>query len=494
MARSSAKRRKARSTSSPKAQTALLSRMISDARLLAHGGHNEAAYELLMKGFERFGHHPLWLAQMGFTCLATLRTDEAEFYLRRALAQDPNCAPAHSYLGFFYFETADFPKSIEHHKRAIEIDPTSWNYYVNLSQSAERMGLYEQALAALTVAYQLKPNEPRVMWEMANLYLGSGRIEEGWKLYEAGFGCGKRTPPLPRTERYWGGEDISGRTILVWREHGIGDEIRNADLYHDLVERAGKTIIECEPRLESIFRRSFPTAEILPEASPPTATERPPYDVHSGQFSLHYHFRKSIEAYREKARPQGFLVPDPERVALWRERFAALGASAVVGVSWRSQLAFKQRTHNYFALADLADLLQAPGVAFVNLFYGEAEEEIREVEQALGITIHRWPDVDLKNDMESAFAMTAALDLLISAPTSSADIGGAVGIPVWTVLPKRHYIRLGTADVPQLPSLRIYERQMNEPWGPTLRRITTDFYAWLKEREHRKPPPGRKRS
>ncbi|MFQ5347389.1 MAG: tetratricopeptide repeat protein [Rhodothalassiaceae bacterium] len=481
MAKSSAKRRKARGNPGPRAEAAALGKLIHEARLLSHHGRGQDACRLLMDSFERFGHHPLWLAQMGFACLDTRRTDEAEFYLQRAIAKDPDCAPAHSYLGFFYFETADFPKSIEHHKRAIELDPKSWNYYVNLSQTAERMGLYEQALAALTVAFQLKPNEPRVMWEMANLYLSNGQIENGWKLYEAGFGCGKRVDLLPRRDRYWGGEDISDQTILVWREHGIGDEIRNADLYHDLVAVAGRTIIECEPRLESIFRRSFPGAEILPEASPPSATERPEFDVHSGQFSLHYHFRKSITAYREKARPDGFLLPDPGRVAFWRERFRSLGGRAVVGLSWRSQLAFKQRTHNYFALAELRDLLQAPDVTFVNLFYGDAEEEIREVEQSLGITIHRWSDVDLKNDMEAVFAMTRALDLLISAPTSSADIGGAVGTPVWTVLPKKHYIRLGEADVPQLPSLRIYDRQLNEPWGPTLRRITADFYAWLKE-------------
>ncbi len=95
------------------------------------------------------------------------------------------------------------------------------------------------------------------------------------------------------------------------------------------------------------------------------------------------------------------------------------------------------------------------------------------------MTIHRWPEVDLKNDMETVFAMTKAMDLVISAPTSAIDIAGAVGTPAWTALPPRHYIRLGSDHIPQLPSVRVFDKRLNEPWGPVLRRITEAFHEWL---------------
>ncbi len=478
-------RTKQRTQTSPREKLRRLKSLLEEIRPIAEGPRAEEAYRRMQEHFSDFGHHPAWCEMMGLVCLNTGRIEEAEFYLLQALKREPGRATAHSYLGFVHLETADYLKSIEHHRKAIEHSPNTWAYYTNLSQVLERMGLYEQALAALTTAFRLTGGrEPRVLWELGNLYLCFGRIEEGWKLYEAGFGCRKRTPPLPRNENYWGGEDISKNTILVWREFGIGDEIRNAGLYHDLVAAAGHVIIECEPRLVSIFARNFPKATVIAEnMDHPPDTERPEYDVHSGQFSLHYHFRKNIEAYRAAARPDGFLAPDPDRLAEWRRRFAALGAKAVVGISWTSGLRFKQREHNYFSLDALGELLTTPDVAFVNLFYGEAEEEIRAAEEKHGITIHRWPDVDLKNDLETVLAMTKALDLVITAPTSNADIGGAVGTETWTILPPRHYIRLGTDHVPQMPSVRVFDRRHDEPWGPTLKRITGAFHEWLGARE-----------
>ena len=444
----------------------------------------EKGYHLLKEYFPLYGNNAAWCEVMGLAALNMHRMDEAEFYLLQAIKREPNRAAAYSYLGFAYFEQADFLKAIEYQRKAIELQPKIWQHYLNLSQTLEKMGLYDQALAAITTAFQLtKGRQPRVLWELGNLYLCFGRIEEGWKLYEAGFGCGRRTPPLPRNDRYWGGEDIADKTILVWREHGLGDEIRNADLYHDLVAHAGQVLIECAPRLETIFARTFPQATIVPQAPHPPSTERPPFDVHSGQFSLHYHFRKTIEAYEKAARPDGHLKPDPEKVAMWRGRFAELGAKAVVGISWTSGLRIKIREHNYFDLTDLGDLLRTPDVAFVNLFYGEAEEDIRAAEEAFGVRIHRWPGVDLKNDMETVFAMTKAMDLVISAPTSAIDIAGAVGTPAWTALPPRHYVRLGTDHIPQLPSVRVFDKRLNEPWGPTLARITRAFHAWLAERD-----------
>lgn len=478
------KRAKLRQQDGPKNRLRRLTRLLEEVKPIAEGQRAEEAYRRMQDHFEEFGHNPAWCEMMGLVCLNTDRIEEAEFYLLQALKREPNRATAHSYLGFVYLETADYLKSIEHHRKAIECQPKTWPYYTNLSQVLERMGLHDQALAALTTAFRLTGGrEPRVLWELGNLYLCFGRIEEGWKLYEAGFGCGKRTPPLSRNLNYWGGEDISDRTVLAWREFGIGDEIRNAGLYHDLVAAAGHAIIECEPRLVSIFERNFPKATIIAQNMDyPPDTERPDHDVHTGQFSLHYHFRKNIEAYQAAARPDGFLSPDPARLEEWRRRFAGLGVKAVVGISWTSGLRFKQRMHNYFSLDAMGDLFKTPDVAFVNLFYGEAEEEIRATEEKYGITIHRWPDVDLKNDLETVLAMTRALDLLVTAPTSNADIGGAVGVETWTILPPRHYVRLGTDHVPQSPSIRVFDRRHDEPWGPTMKRIGEAFGQWLAER------------
>lgn len=467
-----------------------LQNLIDEAKALSARQRDDDAYRLMMTKFETYGHYPAWQERMGFICLNLHRTEEAEFYLLRALAKEPDASSLHSYLGYLYFETAEYQKSIEHHKRAMELSETEWPYYVNFSYVAENMGLYEQAMTALVVASRIQKNEPQILFRLGEISLCFGRIEEGWKLYEAGFGCNKRFAPIPRNYKYWEDEDPSDKTILVWREQGIGDEIRNACLYDDLLACAGQTIIECEPRLASIMERSFPEARIVPQADPPKDTVHPPFDHHTGQFSLHRRFRKTVEDYHRNARPEGFLKPDPEKVAYWRQRLESLGGDSIVGISWTSGLRFTQRKHHFFRPVEMDNILTQPGVTFVNLFYGDAEEDLREAEERFGITIHRWPDVDLKNDLETTFAMTAALDLLISAPTSSADIGGAVGTETWTFAPRRAITRLGTDHYPHSPCIRAYNRQLNEPWGPVLQRVAKDFEGWLAERRG----PARKRA
>jgi len=495
MGRSSNKRRKPAKRAVGR-RDAEFARLIERAREMStdrrhETERNEAVYRMLQAKFDKYGHHPAWQEQMGLTCLRLGRTEEAEFYFLRALGQQPDASSVHSYLGFVYFEIADYQKSIQHHKRAMELNHSEWSYYLNFSHVAEKMGLHEDALRAVTIAHRMKKNEPQILFQLGTLCLHEGRVDEGWTLYEAGFACGQRTPPIPRNYNYWeSGDiaDIADRTVLAWREHGLGDEIRNASLYHDFVAAAGDAIIECEPRLESILRRSFPGARIVPQAGNPATTRRPEFDLHVGQFTLHRHFRKSVDDYYRAAHPEGFLLPDPEKVAFWRARFEALGARAIVGVSWTSGLQQAQRKHNFFRLTDLETTLTAPDVAFVNLFYGDAEEDIRAAEARFGITIHRWPDVDLKNDLETTFAMTKALDLLISAPTSSADIGSAVGTETWSFMPKGTVQRLGTAHLPHAPKTRIFDREFTEPWGPALERAGRAFREWLDGREQEADP------
>jgi len=484
------KKRKSGKVTRSTREDPVLQKLIDEARALSAAQRDDEAYRRMMTKFETYGHYPTWQERMGFICLNLHRTEEAEFYLLRALAKEPDASSLHSYLGYLYYETADYQKSIQHHKRALELNKSEWPFYVNFSHVAEKMGLYEQAMAALTVAHRLKKNEPKILFQLGELYLCFGRIEEGWQLYETGFGCGQRMPPIPRNQNYWNGEDASDKTILVWREQGIGDEIRNACLYHDLVAAAGKTIIECEPRLASIMERSFPEARIVPQADPPKDTAHPPFDYHIGQFSLHSLFRKSVEDYHRNARPEGFLTPDPEKVAFWRRRFESLGGDAIIGISWTSSLQYTQRKHHFFRPVEMEGILTQPGATFVNLFYGDAEEDLREAEERFGITIHRWADVDLKNDLETTFAMTAALDLLISAPTSSADIAAAVGTDTWSFAPKRSITRLGTDHLPHAPNVRVYDHQANEAWGPVLQRVGRDFSDWLESRR----PPARKRA
>jgi ADP-heptose:LPS heptosyltransferase len=100
------------------------------------------------------------------------------------------------------------------------------------------------------------------------------------------------------------------------------------------------------------------------------------------------------------------------------------------------------RNDHYTVLSDWRDILSQPDLQFINLQYGEPEDELLEMELALGIQILRWPDIDLKNDLESVLALCSCLDSVISVGTAVSSLAPAVGTPT-LLLTKQNWIMLG---------------------------------------------------
>src|SRR3546814_8100329 len=91
----------------------------------------------------------------------------------------------------------------------------------------------------------------------------------------------------------------------------------------------------------------------------------------------------------------------------------------------------RDRDIHYTQLEMWEPIFRIPGLVFVNLFYEKCEEEIAEAEQRFGIGIHRWDDIDLKHDMEAAFALTTQAAMVMSTYPSPQPIAEAVGRAVW---------------------------------------------------------------
>jgi hypothetical protein len=127
----------------------------------------------------------------------------------------------------------------------------------------------------------------------------------------------------------------------------------------------------------------------------------------------------------------------------------------VIGLCWRSRFMNAARAENYTTLDRWGPILTLPGLRFVNLQYDECEAELADAESRFGIRILR-PDIDLLNDLDGAAALTSALDLVISAGTSVAEMAGALGVPVWRVGPAGEWTALGTGCRPFYPAMRLF--------------------------------------
>ena len=344
---------------------------------------------------ETIGRESLDLAVNRATALyRSGRFREAMALFEQCLAVDPDYLPAKKGLiGVYCWST---PKR----RRAVE--------------------LADEVLAEI-------PDDVETHWNLSQILLWLGELDRGWDEYEWGLrpGGGRAgvTLPLP----VWNGEDLRGRRLIVTAEQGIGDEVLFASCVPDLLaECRGEVILYCDPRLVSLYERSFPGAGVI-GGSKETAAQRlagVKADCYLSIGSLPRFFRRRAADFPAS---NVYLVPDPMRVACWRERLQGLGEGLKVGIAWRSGIRDPIRDRGYTELDQWKVLFDIPGIEIVNLQYGECRHEIEAVEQRYSVRIHRLPEIDLFNDLDDLTALLRALDLVIVAGISTYVFSGAVG-------------------------------------------------------------------
>lgn len=443
------------------------------------------------------------------------RLDEAMLEGRRATHQHPNDPLAHEAVAFLLVEQDRIPESITAFEKALELAPDRWSPHVglgnslavlgalgeahghlqravdlapdqaaahsDLGQTLFRMGAYAEALDAYEQARALSaPVSALVDWNRSLALLGSGQLHEGWEAYEAGFASGARTPNRPLDLPRWEGEDLADQTILVWGEQGLGDEVRFASCFDDLIDRAGHVVIEASARLVPLFRRSFPEATVRAETYDRTNRRETAsfegVDLHSPAGSLPRHLRPTLASFPQEG---AFLEPDPRQREQFRDRLAALPPGLRVGVCWRSMNLATKRLSHYTTLAEWEPVFAVPGTTFVNLQYGSValrEQELREAEGNFDVTIHRWDDLDYTRDLEAVAGLTAGLDLVIGPNTFATLLAGALGVPTLVVgLPSiwQH----GQDTEPWAPTTSHLVRQWDEPWGPVMERAAAQVQS-----------------
>jgi ADP-heptose:LPS heptosyltransferase len=148
------------------------------------------------------------------------------------------------------------------------------------------------------------------------------------------------------------------------------------------------------------------------------------------------------------------LNPDPADVAKFAGRLAEYQGKKLIGICWRSHKLSATRNKKYTALEDWRSVLSIPGALFVNLQYGECEEEIQQIESELGIRILRWPDLDLMNDFCGVAALIKNLDLVVSISSAVVPLAGAVGTQTISMT-RQNWVLLGeTNTYPWFPSVK----------------------------------------
>ena len=419
------------------------------------------------------------------------RLDDAARLLKHVLDAHPTHAGALHLMGVVAYRRGDKPRALALMEKAIEYGIDTPLYYRNIGEVYRVMGRHAEAAKAARKSVELNPGDPVALMNcaiiladqllideaiglfeqalainpdmpaahfgLAEALLSKGDFKRGWEEYEWRFRLPDVPPLMPKTDKpQWDGEPMDGTLVLI-ADQGFGDAIQFGRYIPWAAARAKTIIVACSKALKPLLAQLCPGVLLTNEWKEITG-----FDAWCPLTGLpRLAQTTSIEAIPADV---PYLTPEPERVARWKAQLDTLTPEALrrVGVVWAGRPAHKNDWKRSMTLAALAPVTKLDGIALIVLQKGPEQKQT-------GAYYGRAPLVHLSAEVESfedTMAIMAGLDLVLTVDTSVAHLAGAMGKPVWIMLPWCSEWRWlhGRPDSPWYPTARLFRQPGPNDW------------------------------
>jgi len=443
--------------------------------MLDETGRPEEALRYLREAYQHAPQMEGVLRNFMNVLIQTDRCDEALSVAESAVARDPGSYEAHLALGLARQKLHDPVTALESYETALRLHANDADLHDNRGTALLELGRVPEAIASYERALAARPDFSRAAFHRALARLLLGDYGAGWEDYELRQ-LNRDYPKREWTYPKWDGSRLEGRALLITREQGLGDEIMFASCLPQLLDQAESCLVECDPRLVPLFRRSFPSATVFgstPDGSLPADIAGRAIDVTVPAGSVPRHIRRAAADFPRHA---GYLKADARAVARWRERLASLGPGLKVGISWTGGVRKTRRGLRSIALERLLPILQTPGTAFVSLQYtADAADAVSALRGRHPVPLEHWRDAI--EDYDETAALASALDLIVSVCTAVVHLGGALGRPVWVMSPYSPEWRYGFSGdtMPWYSSVRIFRQPAFDAWDPVISSVASEL-------------------
>ena len=407
---------------------------------------------------------------LGITLREQGQFEQAIDSYRQAIRLNPGCALFHSNLASVLQHQGRLADAIAHCERAVSLEPGSAEVYYNLGSALRDAGRCDEAIEQNNLAIWLRPDYADAHWNQAIAYLLKGSLLEGWKEFEWRRSTDWHISAYPHRHRKprWNGESFAGRRLLVHCEQGVGDCIQFVR-YLPLVKALGGTVIfEAWRSLHGLLKE-FDGIDKLVELSFETKT-RAQFDCCASIMDLPGIFG-TVEETIPASVP--YIHADPARAEYWRRKLA--GPDFKVGIVWAGSAMHANDYNRSCRLEHFAPIGRIEGIKLYGLQKGEPARQADELAD----------EVALENlaehfaDFTDAAAAIESLDMVISVDTAVLHLAGAMGKPVWALLPFAPDWRwmLGRADSPWYPTMKLFRQEEWGDWNSVLRNVTEELRA-----------------
>ncbi len=409
---------------------------------------------------------------------------EAERAYRRCIAIASDLISAHVSLGILLKQQGRLDESRAALETALQLQPGAAEVWHNLGNLQRDLGDEAGACKSFERALDIDPEFLEARYSRALALLGSGDLDQGWEAHEMRLSLPRRAADLrPFAHPYWQGENLSGRTLLVWGEQGIGDEMFHAGMYQELLDAEVRCVFECSAKLVPLFECSFPGATVVPRTRPAHPATLDGVDAQVPAGSLGRYLRRSLARFPRRTAYLRPILGSPR--TYWQRTSRGARSRAE---SWLL-LAFQRHSRRACARmhgpGSVGCIAAYPPVHWICLQYDECRDEL-EASQRAGTTSRCIASISTTSMIwTEVSALTAALDLVISAPTAVSVHAAALGIDVWQLTYGADWQTHGTSGVPWYPGMTRYVRGAGMSRGlSVLDRVETA----LKERMSRGDP------
>ncbi len=385
----------------------------------------------------------------------------------RALEANPANVSALINSGSALLGLGDPARARRSFNRAINEDPTIANAWDGLGKAQYDLRDPEAAAKAFRTAANLADEPALSRYHRGLALLLNGNFAEGWEDYESRIdvpALGHRRYGKPR----WNGEPLGGKRLLVVAEQGYGDMIQFARYLPMLNRFGGPVLVEAPADLIDLFAPLAEHATLI--ASDDGSVPDSEFDCYVYLMSLGRILGTMADTVPADI---PYITAPPDRINTWRERLGGPGVKT--GIAWAGRPTHPQDAQRSMNSALFAPLAEIEGVCLYSL---QKDKTTRPLDPALGNRLAADFGPQLTRFAETA-AIVAHLDLVITVDTSLAHLAGALGKPVWTLLPYAPDWRwlLGRDDTPWYPTMRLFRQETAGDWRSVIERVRDELAA-----------------
>lgn len=423
-------------------------------------GKTDAALQHMRRALALAPNNPVFHINLAVILQELRDYEQALAHCRQAIALRPQFAEGHANFGAVLTSSGQPELAIEHLRRAIALDQRNLKAIYNLADALSKTGDYDQAIAEYERVLAIDANHAKAHFGLGLLRLLRGDFARGWEGYEWRW----RTddPSIPKrtfAQPLWDGGELHGATLLLFSEQGHGDAIQFIRYLPQVLERGGRVIVECLGALTPLFQQ-LSGVDVVSWGDP-----LPSFDIRCPLMTLPKVFGTTLQTI-PAAVP--YLCAPADRVERWRRRLEG-DRGLKVGLSWSGNPRHTNDRERSMPAGLMSPLADVAGGSFYSL--QKQEEAPASAAAPAELALHDFTR-DL-HDFADTAALIANLDLVISVDTAVAHLAGALGRPVWLMVPFVPDWRwlLNQTDSPWYPTMRIFRQPRRRDWPGVVRQV-----------------------